>query len=377
MGSNKPQQNYAGRIAAILAVLTVVITVINSIPPFMALRGKEPYVVYSVGRSQMLYPKDADRQAIRKLLREQSIPDAFATLSLSNRGDVIAKDVIVTLRVPGRIIAEETEPPIERKPAWVSASKEFNFEDDDSRIRYNLKNLGLLRTFNIKVSYLSESSGDAGWELFYDGKPGEFVSDLNTVPNNARAVSFIPSLKILGIGLLLSFVAYGFTRYREFFRQNPFIRAAKGISASPAWRRYKNSVVMEIAKIDRISIYSTADGSIGETDPKKFWDANFEINGRHFAVEIHVSAQEWAGIFGDASKQEAYCLRICAMANTTEPKLSYVFLAIDKDVWGEAPGANLTSIFSSLASDVRIELVSGSPEEVARRVLEILPEFAA
>ena len=376
MAEREKLNSIAGRIATILAVLTLVITALNSIPPFMALRGKEPYVVYTVGGSQMLYPQDADRAAIRRLLQEESIPDAFATLSLSNRGDVAAQDVIITARVPGRIIADETDPASASRPAWVHISKEPDAESSSS-IRYNLRNLGLLRTLEIKVSYISASSGEAGWDIFYDGRPGEFVPNLDDVPDNARAISFISSLKILGVGLLLSLVAYIAIKFRENIRRHPFVRAARSVSASPAWRKYKNSLIAELSRSDGVTLYSTADGQIDASDPKEFWDAIFEINGKRFAAEVHTKAQKWLGIEGDSDDQLAYALKVSAMANSIEIDLSCVYFVYDVDVWSGPKGEAFESVFSGLSQVSRYELIYGSPKEAAKRVIQLSRKSAA
>ena len=93
MGKGVSSENLAGRVGIFVAFMTVAVTAINGVPHFLALHGKEPYVAYEIERSQMLYPEDADRHAIRRLLGEQQIPDAFATISLSNRGDIPAQKV--------------------------------------------------------------------------------------------------------------------------------------------------------------------------------------------------------------------------------------------------------------------------------------------
>lgn len=218
----------------------------------------------------MLYPHDADRYAIRNLLGERGIPDAFATLSLSNRGDIAAQEVVVSLSVPGRVVAEETEPPPETKPAWVAVFKEFDAEKDPSRIRYILKNVGLARTYSIKVSYISEPLGDARWEVFFDGKPGILVDGLVFVPENARAVSFTPTLTILGFGLLLSAIAYALIRNREALRNLSIVRVWRMASASPTWRCYKNSLVFELCRSELVTLSSFTDGSINSLDPQDF-----------------------------------------------------------------------------------------------------------
>src|SRR4051812_25170608 len=92
--------NTAGKIALTIAFFTLVVTGINGLPAFMALHGQEPYVAYEVESAQMTYPDDADRGAIRQLLSSNRIPDAFVSITLSNRGDVSAREVIVTVRVP-------------------------------------------------------------------------------------------------------------------------------------------------------------------------------------------------------------------------------------------------------------------------------------
>ena len=56
MGKEDSSQSFAGRVGIVLMVATLVITGINGIPAFLALHGKEPYIAYEIGRSQMLYP---------------------------------------------------------------------------------------------------------------------------------------------------------------------------------------------------------------------------------------------------------------------------------------------------------------------------------
>lgn len=377
MGKGVSSENLAVRVGILVAFMTVAVTAINGVPAFLALYGKEPYVAYEIGRSQMLYPEDADRQAIRRLLGERRIPDAFATMSLSNRGDIPAQKVVVSLSVPGQILAEQTEPRLETKPAWVTVSKELDAEKDPSRIRYTLSNLGLARTYSIKVSFISEPLGDARWEIFYDGKRGVLVEDLSLVPENARAISLVPTLKILGFGLLLSALAYLILRYREVIRQSRFFRMGSEISAVPKWRRYKNDLVFELGKFELVRLCSTTDGSPDSTDSQGFWDAVFEIVGKRCALEVHISNQHWSGIMGNTDDQRAYCLRVHAMAQSTDPSLTHVVLVNDKEVWSSAPAANLVGMFKELGGGVQFDFISGHPEEAARRVLEVVAERAA
>lgn len=371
MGKGDSQHGLAGRVGITLAILTLITTVITSIPPFLALRGKEPYVVYEVGQSQMLYPQDADRRGIRKLLSEQSIPDAFETLSLSNRGDIASKEVIVSLSVPGQIVAERTEPNFEIKSAWVTVSKEFVPEEDPSRIRYILKNLGLARTYSIKVSYVSETLGNALWEVFYDGNPGVLVENLTSVPKNARAISFALTLKILVIGLLLSTIVYLIVRYRKVLSQFPFNRIIKQQMNYSGWVRYKDETVFELAKSEPVTLYSITEGSIDSLDPQEFWDAILEISGKRFVLEIHTSGQKWWEGLDNLYQQRYYCLRVVANVQKTEPLLSHVVIINDEDIWSTPFGEKLKSMFVELGGNVSFDFVSGEPQEVAKRILEL------
>src|SRR5438045_8596669 len=122
MSEGVEKSSVATKIGIALAAITIVVSIANGIPAFLAMRGKEPYVVYETSNSSMLYPAGLDREAIHSLLSEKNIPDAFGSLLLANRGDIAAKEITITVSVPGSILAEITDPNESSKQASVTVS---------------------------------------------------------------------------------------------------------------------------------------------------------------------------------------------------------------------------------------------------------------
>ena len=386
--NDREQSSIANRVGLTLAAVTIIVTAINGIPPFLALRGKEPYVAYEIERVKMLYPDDANQTTIRELLRSQKIPDAFSSVSLSNRGDVSAREVIITASVPGVIVADKTDPSMEAKPPWVKIyNKEFDAEKDSSRIRYTLNELGLSRTFTIKVSYISEKRGDAAWEIFFDGKPAVLVNTLTSVPENARAISFVSTLKILGFGILLSVTAYLILRLRESVVLEVLRNILQGTPASSQrggtlkrWRTFKNNVLLALANKPEVDLEWVTDGDINATEPKKFWDAIVSVSTCKIGLDIHISAQIWNGFTGDEDDQNMYCMKVLTMARTAEYPISIVAVVNDEDIWSQPRPSRIVNVLKELEKHSKVlEFIfaSGSPEEIANKIITVVAENAS
>lgn len=374
MAESAGSSGTAARLGLVLGALTMLATALNAIPAFLALRGHEPHVVYQVDRAQMLYPQDADRSAIRKLLRENRIPDAFVSVVLSNRGDAPAREVIVGITVPGIIVAEKTDPEPDSRPAWVKITRESEVSGTSRSIRYVLRDLGLTRNLAMKVSYAAESLGDARFEIFSDGKPAVLVNDLASVPANARAISFAPTFKILGTGMLLSLVAYLFLRYRGGLRTIVLILAGMPPqrASSAKWARYRDEIVLRLATQSGAALSSFADGSMRATRPTDFWDAVLTLGPCKLAVDVHMSDQGWLR-HGSEDPMRWLALRIHTMARALD--VTHVALVNDENVWAGQPAVTLVNTLRDLAGGdghPTYVFASGSPEEVARTVMDSL-----
>lgn len=373
MINQDPTSRPASRLGLVLSVLSVLIALISAIPSFLALRAREPHVVYSASRAQMLYPRHADRDAIKALLKERAIPDAYAELALSNRGDQPAKEVVVSLCVPGRIVAEQTTPAVEERPAWVSLRKDSELEKDPTRVRYILTDLGLARDFSIKVSYISQSDEPPTWEVFADGRSGLLVGDIGAIPGNARAISFVPAIKTLGVGLLLSLAAYIMVRFQVSIRSVAYGLPVLGLllrqEAGRKWSRYKADVVYELGTDPRVTIVSSGEGDYSSSNPDTFWDAIIDVEGTAVGVDIRASAQLWRVT---ASSLRADALKFKAMSERAFPPLKYVVFVSDIDCWSRGGDLNPSEMFAALHSGVRFFFVTGPPQQAARVALELI-----
>jgi hypothetical protein len=110
MAESDTSSSRVDRLGLSLAVGTLLVTAVTALPSFLSLRGKEPYVAYQLNRTEMLYPADANPAAVRTLLEQNGIPDASLVIRISNRGDVPAERVVIGVKVPGRLLADKSEP---------------------------------------------------------------------------------------------------------------------------------------------------------------------------------------------------------------------------------------------------------------------------
>jgi hypothetical protein len=190
-----------------MTALTLVITAVNGVPPFLALRTRAPTVLFETTYSQMVYPAGANRAAIASALHQNGLPDAFARLGLSNRGDERADEVTVTVSTPGKIIAIRTSPGATDKPAWVSIVRDSTIRDS-TRARYSLRGLAIGPTLSVELSYISTADTAPNWEVYADGRPGTVVASLAASPKNVNKISFRPALRVLVLGLIASLLVF-------------------------------------------------------------------------------------------------------------------------------------------------------------------------
>ena len=372
MGDERKQGSVINIMGIVLAFATLIVTAINGIPAYLSIKGKEPYVVYDVNQAQMLYPSDADKTSIRDLLTEKGIPDTFSTLTLSNRGDLAAKEVIATVAIPGKFIAETTDPDPDSRPAWVTITREYIPPKNPSRIRFTLKNLGLGKSLTIKISYISQVASDPTWEVFSDGKPAIMVPDIRSVPENAREISFVPTIRVFAYSTLVSLVVFLLFKQRE-----KRVSGSKKYSAadrSNDWRKYKDQILILLSSKPDFIIESATEGSIDANKPVDFWDGIFALHSSRVAIEVHTASQSWDGLVGSEAEQNSYSLKILAMARNNSLPINIVVLVNDEDIWG-SKASNVCKILEGAANnipDLRFVFLSGEPSEVANKLVASL-----
>lgn len=210
-------------ITTILGILTLLVSIIAAIPGFYSAFGDRSHVVYSISEHQISVPFEIDKEKIKKLLRENDIPDITQRIEIINTGEAVARQVKVGVTANGKIIYAKSEPPAEPEPVWVKIKIERGKEETPSYVRYSFMDLVPTKRVSALVGYSnSNDSLSSTIDVIYDGKPAEQVSSIDNVPQWSYWKAFETPLRILGLGLLLT-VLIGFV---VVIKNNPRLRDA-------------------------------------------------------------------------------------------------------------------------------------------------------
>lgn len=373
----KRTQNY---LSIVLMVLTILATLVTAVPGFLALKKDISIVVYEERDSEMLLVKGVDKEKIKNILIEQNLPDAVTTIKLRNIGNVPAKDVRVSVVVPGEIVAVESIPSEDDKPAWVDFVKEYDKEKDSSRLIYKINNLGVGPTFQIDLSYRKDSSKWPRWSVFSDGVSAELLASIETI-NEEKNKPLQKSIFVFIVGLLITILVTVVTKakanpqfasvMKEFlYAILPFYSVKHKITYRANWNKFKLDVIENlIGSGGKLLVLGKGDYDSNQTD--NFWDAVLELNGVKIGLDVHTKEQRWSGVIGDEYDQKEFWLKIISMSRTGLVKPVIVF---DQPPWEDEPG-NYQKNLEKLSNNEIFytpTIIIGEPKVITSEIINAL-----
>lgn len=148
---------------------------------------------------------------------------------------------------------------------------------------------------------------------------------------------------------------------------------------SARWNEFRLQVVSEVRKIGGVELISEVEGKYSAEISEKFWDLLIKANGKRFAFDIHTKDQvfkQQGGFYGLAFKQSHRYKMIRSISwQALQDNIDKVFVVFDKDVWsdkGITELAKLIDSFNSNSKGPEIVPLSGSPEEIAKKIMPVV-----
>lgn len=197
-------------LTVVMGVLTFLATVVAAIPAFLQLSQDRPSVYYQLEDVSILTNSDNNTERVKKILRENNIPDSRTTLKVINSGDGAAKQVKLQVTVNGAIIESVIDPNIDSNPIWIDMPKDLNKQLDGfkgkSSATLEFVNMAATKLLTISVGYSSAANppGIAKSEVFFDNKPAIPIKDISAAPQYSLWQAFKMPLLVLIIGLALT-----------------------------------------------------------------------------------------------------------------------------------------------------------------------------
>ena len=145
------------------------------------------------------------------------------------------------------------------------------------------------------------------------------------------------------------------------------------------WNEFRSQVVSEVLKIGGVELISETEGDAGSEISEEFWDLLIKANGKRFGFDIHTKEQVYekeGGFCGLTSKQSSRSRLIKSLSwQAFQDNIDKVFVAFDEDVWSEQGIAELVKLvdsFNSNSKRPKIVPLSGSPEEIAKKIMPVV-----
>jgi hypothetical protein len=186
-----------------LAVLTIIISVITSIPSFIALNRDRPLLFHSISQISVLNPAWPNYPEMVALLHSNKIPTARCRIDLLNNGDAQANEVRIGIAVSGPIAAITTVPDARQKPVWAEIPTNLATYYGTKAAQIDIRRLAPTKVLRLEVAYFSPpgQTDNGTVDAFFDGKPSTLVGDIGAAPRPTILASFRIPLLVLGIGM--------------------------------------------------------------------------------------------------------------------------------------------------------------------------------
>ena len=192
--------------SAVIATATVVVAILALIPAFLSLNKEKPDLHYSYILSHYKAPDGIEEKLFTEFLTKNKIPTHRLSLQIKNTGNVLSKEVKLSVETQGSIVRYAYTPSQEDNPVWVvlPANAELGFGSGINKIVQTFQSLSPNRLLVFGVGYEGESQQPPKIEVFGDAIEATFVPEISKVqPWSPYRVFYIPGY-ILAAGLLLT-----------------------------------------------------------------------------------------------------------------------------------------------------------------------------
>lgn len=237
--TKKPKAKF--QFSAIIAAVTLIVSIIAVIPAFLSLNKEKSVVFWSHELREYSAPDGIESHLFFDFLKKNNIPPFLFSLKLKNCGNIPSKEIKFSASTHGQIVRYVFNPSQTEKPIWVEipADKEFGFNSGVTNIVQTVKNLAPNRLLIFGVGYESQKNALPEIEVFSDGIECEYVSDISSVtPWNPYKVFYLPGYILAGgVGITILWILLSVILTNPLYRKT-FIEIGKsflsGLTASMA-----------------------------------------------------------------------------------------------------------------------------------------------
>lgn len=194
------------KFSSIIAVVTLIVSIIAVIPAFLSLNTKKPDVYWSRELRNYKAPEGIKEALFDDFLKKNNIPPFSYSLILKNVGNAPSKIVKFSITLDGHIVRYAFYPSKIENPIWVDVppNKEFGFNSNLSDIVNSAKNFAPNRLLIFRLDYDSLSSDFPETEVFFDGIESKYIKDINSLSAwNPYKIFYLPAYIFIG-GILLT-----------------------------------------------------------------------------------------------------------------------------------------------------------------------------
>ena len=162
-------------------------------------------------------PKTLDEDNIRKYLSDKGMPSDTLSISVLNNGNVLAKEVLVSVKVPGILLQYTSEPKLSENPIWIGLPQ-INLNKKSDKTQFKIKDFGTTKTAIFEFKYLRKTHDAPEIQILYNGNPCKKVSDLSHM-NKRFSTPKVLSLIVASIVVLLFFLLIYVIGLKQFSRK--------------------------------------------------------------------------------------------------------------------------------------------------------------
>ena len=225
--------------SAIIAAVTLIVSIIAIIPAFLSLNKEKSVVFWSYELREYSAPEGIESNLFFNFLKKNNIPPFLFSLKLKNCGNIPSKEIKFSVSTQGQIVRYVFNPSQTEKPIWVEVptDKELGFNSGVSNIVQTVQNLAPNRLLIFGLGYESQKTAPPEIEVFSDGTECVYVSDISSVtPWNPYKVFYLPGYILAGgVGITLLWILFSVILSNPEYRKT-FIEIGKsflsGLSSS-------------------------------------------------------------------------------------------------------------------------------------------------
>lgn len=149
-------------------------------------------------------------------------------------------------------------------------------------------------------------------------------------------------------------------------------RQNTAVKVSERWKKFRQSVVAELVKLDQTKVVSETQGCTDSDTMEEFWDAVLDIEGRRVALDIHTAEQIAKGGSYSVWLTSAKARNNFAKSvtwRTWEDKVNTFFWVWNQDVSNEPGIIELSKLLRASLRDTDFVFLHGEPSAVTQALL--------